>query len=361
MTNSAESFSATYAEARTKFREAAAAAGAKLEHATNPAKGPDGGELTTDIAWIGPRDAQSVLVTISGTHGVEGFCGSGAQIDWLRRGEAARLPKDTAALLIHAINPFGFAWLRRTTEENVDLNRNWIDFASPPANEAYDKLRHAIVPERWTDESRKDADAALAAYATEHGFAALQAAVSAGQYGDPRGVFYGGAHPSWSRRTQSAILGEYLKNARNVAIIDYHTGLGPWGYAEQIVPLKSNSEAFHRAASWYGCAITSPVDGSSSSADIKGDGLSAASTILSHSQVTVLALEFGTVEIMQTLAALRADAWLHAHGDLRSPQGRAIKAEMRNAFYGDADDWKGMIAGQSLVACRSSVAGLKAA
>jgi len=56
--------------------------------------------------------------------------------------------------------------------------------------------------------------------------------------------------------------------------------------------------------------------------------------------------------------ALRADAWLHTHGDPTGPEAQAIKAQIRDAFYGDADDWKGMVAGQSLLACRQALAGL---
>ena len=48
-----------------------------------------------------------------------------------------------------------------------------------------------------------------------------------------------------------------------------------------------------------------------------------------------------------------------AHGDPASPQGRSIKAAIRDSFYGDADDWKGMVAGQSLLACRQAIAGLQ--
>jgi Protein of unknown function (DUF2817) len=46
-----------------------------------------------------------VLVVLSGVHGVEGIFGSAAQIEWIRRGENRRLPQDTAALLVHAVNP----------------------------------------------------------------------------------------------------------------------------------------------------------------------------------------------------------------------------------------------------------------
>ena len=33
-------------------------------------------------------------------------------------------------------------------------------------------------------------------------------------------------------------------------------------------------------------------------------------------------------------------------------------SQIRDAFYGDADDWKGMVAGQSLLAVKQALAGL---
>ena len=359
--NSAESFSASYAEARAKFRAAAGAAGGRLESVAHPEPGPDGGDLTTDIAWFGPK-ADKVLLMISATHGVEGFCGSGAQVDWLRRGEAAALPADVAVLMIHAINPYGFAWLRRVTHENVDLNRNWVDFsASLPENAGYDGLNHAICPTDWSEAGRADAAKVIGAYAAEHGFAALQQAVSGGQYRHPSGIFYGGSGPTWSRMTQSQIMQAYLGHASHVGIIDFHTGLGPWGFGEKILSERSHTPQFKRAAAWYGRGVTCPAEGNSTSADIVGDGLAAAPGLLPKAEITAIALEFGTQTVMQVLDAVRADAWLHAHGELTSPQGKAIKAQIREAFYGDADDWKGMIAGQALLAGRQAVAALAAA
>ena len=37
------------------------------------------------------------------------------------------MPEDVAIVLVHALNPFGFAWRRRWNENNVDLNRNFLD------------------------------------------------------------------------------------------------------------------------------------------------------------------------------------------------------------------------------------------
>jgi len=357
--NSADSFSADYQGARGKFLDAARAAGAALDSKTHPERGPDGGELATHIAWFGPKSAEKVLVMISATHGVEGFCGSGAQADWLRRGEAGRIPPGVAVLMIHAINPYGFAWLRRVTHENVDLNRNWVDFAAPPpANPGYRVLADAICPAEWSEEAQTASARVLGAYAAEHGFPALQQAVSGGQYSHAKGIFFGGAGPTWSRLTQTDIYADYLPGAGKVGIIDYHTGLGPWGYGEQIFTDRPGSAGFERASSWFGAAVTSPASGDSTSADIVGDGLTAAPALLPHAEVTGIGLEFGTQDIMQVLLALRADAWLHAHGDLASPKGQAIKTQVRAAFFGDSDDWKGMIAGQSLLAVRQALKGL---
>ncbi|MFI4936135.1 MAG: M14 family metallopeptidase [Caulobacterales bacterium] len=357
--NSADSFSASYAEARAKFREAAAAAGGALDSIANPTRAPDGGELATDVAWFGPRTAERVLVTVSGTHGVEGFCGSGAQIDWLRRGEAASLPGGVAVLAVHAINPYGFAWLRRVTEENVDLNRNWIDFAGAlPANPGYDELADAAVPADWSGESQRASAGKLGAYGAAHGMMALQQALSGGQYRHPRGVFYGGDGPCWARRTQESIYRDYLGAAGKIAIIDYHTGLGPWGYGEQIMTDVAGTPAHARGSAWYGTSITTPADGTSTSADIAGDNLGAAPLLLPHAEVTGMALEVGTHPLATVFLALRADAWLHAYGDVASTEGQAIKQQIRAAFYGDADDWKGMVAGQSLLVCRQAIAGL---
>ena len=360
--NTAESFSADYAEARAKFVEAAKAAGGALERIDNPNKGPDGGELSTDVAWFGPRSAEKVLVMISGTHGVEGFCGSGAQVDWLKRGEAASLPAGVAALLVHAVNPYGFAWLRRVTEENVDLNRNWIDFASNqrPENAGYDELADILVPQEWSPEIQTASFAALLDYGAAHGSIALQQVVTGGQYKHPKGVFYGGAGATWARQTQEATYEHYLGQAGRIGIIDYHTALGPWGYAETIVSAQPDSESFRRAQAWYGRNVTSHQGGTSVSAALAGDNLAAAPALLPHAEVTAVFLEYGTLEQGPVLNALRADAWLHAYADLASPQGQAIKAQVRDAFYGDADDWKGMVVGQSLASCRNALKALGA-
>ena len=93
MVSISECFSESYAEARPKFCSAAAAAGGEIRSWLNPkGRGPNGEALYLDTARFGPTDAEKMLVLIAGTHGVEGHCGSGAEIAWLRNGGAATLP-----------------------------------------------------------------------------------------------------------------------------------------------------------------------------------------------------------------------------------------------------------------------------
>ncbi|HKW54314.1 MAG TPA: M14 family metallopeptidase, partial [Stellaceae bacterium] len=323
-------FSASYPAARRAFLDAASAAGARISSHVNPAaRGLLGEELATDVAWLGPADASRVLVTISGTHGAEGFAGSGIQVGSLRAGFARELPAGTALLIIHAINPYGFAWMRRVTEENVDLNRNFVAHDRPlPENAGYVELADAICPRQWDADARAESAARLEAYRQRHGAARFQQAVSGGQYTHPDGIFYGGRAPSWSRRTLLAIAAQHLHKARSIAVIDYHTGLGPRGHGERIVIHRQGSAGLARAREWWG-DITSTSLGTSSSSDVVGDGLSGLEHALPHAEVTGMALEYGVRPLMETLDALRADNWLHHHGVRDSAQGREIAAKMR--------------------------------
>jgi len=184
----ARSYSVGFAELRQRFRNAAQRAGAELTEYVHPLHGPAGEVLATDIAFIGRRSAPKVMVLISGTHGVEGQFGSACQTAWLEENAPWRLPDDTAILAIHLINPWGTAWSRRVNEDNVDLNRNFIDWqAAAPKNEKYADLHAALVCQEWEGPDRVRADEALdAARKRLGGHAGIAPIVEAGQR-DPSG------------------------------------------------------------------------------------------------------------------------------------------------------------------------------
>jgi hypothetical protein len=353
------SFPKDYADSRKRFLAAAKALKASIRSYANPNRGPNGEALATDCAWLGPKGAERVLVLLSGTHGVEAFSGAGCIMDAFKA--RPKLPKSTATLAIHAINPYGFAWLRRVTEEGVDLNRNFADFANPPANPGYDELADAILPPALEGPVYEAAQKRIAEYREKHGLAALHVAFSGGQYRHPKGLFFGGFEPTWSHRTHAAIIDDHaLARRRHVGVIDYHTGLGPHGYGELISVHLPGTRAAARAKEWWGANVTEPLAGTSIAGARHGFGCRIWEEKLGE-RVTFITLEYGTYDTLATVRpALVADHWLHARGpvDWRDKRTQAIKRRLKDAMFPDTDDWREAVVWRSRQAIRMAVEGL---
>ncbi|MGY4627101.1 M14 family metallopeptidase [Bradyrhizobium sp. USDA 4486] len=348
-------FSETYAEARAKFLALAKSA---ITYET-PARGPSGEPLFTDVAWFGDPDASRVGVLISATHGVEGYCGSAGQIDWMRRCSADCLPPDTAMLLIHALNPYGFAWDRRVTEEGCDLNRNFVDFAiSAPENPGYDELADYLVPKELNGPVFEAAEQAIRAFREKHGETAFQIARKSGQYRHPKGVFFGGRAPSHSRLTLEKIAQTFdLKSRDKVIIVDAHTGLGPFGYGELQTEQPSGMSGYERALVIFGRSVTSPDIGTSSSIPISGSIDEFWQRLLGEKH-TYVALEFGTFDPENGRRVLREDHWLAQNPDTDPRIAKQIRLNLREHYDPRSPDWREMIIWRSRQVHRQAIAGL---
>jgi hypothetical protein len=332
-------FPTDYADARERFRELVSCADFSLEsHAHPTKKGPNGEALACDIARLGAMDAKRVILISSGTHGVEGFCGSGCQAELLASGLLHGLPGDTAVVLVHAVNPYGFAWLRRTNEDNIDLNRNFVDHSVPHLNPGYDEIHDWLVPRDWSGPARTEADASIDAYIADRGLRAFQIAMTGGQYNHPDGLFYGGKAPAWSNLTWRKLLRKHCVNAEQVIGIDIHTGLGPRGVGEAIC-VTSEAE-YLKAKALFGEEVTWTGGGEAVSAQVGGSLLHAAQEEVGTERLVMIGLEYGTYPIPETLEALRAETWLVARGDAASEQASRIKQSLKDAFFIDEPDWK---------------------
>ena len=338
-------FRTTYQAARQAYSDAAPARGLQVTPYRNPAKGAEGEELSSDMLLIGPADAERLLIVTSATHGAEGFCGSGIQVSWLSEGGGKQLPPRTAVLMVHAMNPHGFSHVRRVNEDNVDLNRNFVDHNNNlPRNPGYDELRDVICPKEWTEASEAKNQQAMKAFAAKNGNDAWETAIASGQYVDNRGVFYGGTQATWSNRTIRAILAPFAQTVRACAFVDLHTGLGPYGFGEIMSNHFARDPGHELMKEWWGKEATYYDEGTSSSYYVAGDINIGVIQSLPKAVVAGITLEYGTVPKWDMLNAVRADNWLYVHGDLASKQGRDIKAQIRAAFYQEHDDWKQMVA-----------------
>ena len=195
-------YSADYFSARQRFLAASTRLGLEHHALQIHAPSPNSEPLTIDITVAGAAKPTSALVLSSGVHGVEGLFGSAVQSAFLEQlAPAWQPPPGAAVVLIHAINPFGFAWRRRFNEDNVDLNRNFLlaeeKYAgSPPLSGAF---RSAMKPSRprtrfgfWT--------ARMAMLALRHGIQSFWETLPVGQYDYPDWLYYRRPRARRSRR-----------------------------------------------------------------------------------------------------------------------------------------------------------------
>ena len=336
-----EVFPVDYAAARRRWLAELSRLSGGIQHRPYACQGtgPDGEPLVTDTVWIGPEDARKLVVAIGGTHGIEGFAGSAVQIDHLQllASGSITLPAGTALLLIHALTPWGYAWQRRCDADGVDLNRNIVDFsATLPANPGYESLRHALF---LSDAGTRKL--ILAEFERRHGRVALEQAISAGQYSDPEGPFYGGRRPAHGRKVTEDLIKTYALEQRDVAVIDLHTGLGSYGYGEIICDHQPDSAGTAVAQRCYGDSVTLPFLGTSISVPKTGL-LDYAWHAIMNDRSCYITLEFGTFSTNQLFEVLLRDHQLWAE-----PDNRAARLDhsrlMRRHFCPDDPAWQQMV------------------
>ena len=342
-------FAGSYQQARRKFKDAASKAGAQLDCYTLPNFTDEQGQaLTTDVAALGSDNPDTVLLLISATHGVEGFCGSGCQVGFFEEQLIQAMPAHTRVIHIHALNPYGFCYLRRVNEDNIDLNRNFVDFSSPlPDSTEYEGIHHFIAPNKWNTQVIEETALAIESYIQTHSMAKFQAVISQGQYTVADGLFYGGTQASWSNKTLHAIVKKWIpKSVNKLAVIDFHSGLGPAGYGE---PIHHSLGAFdfEQSQQCYGPEVTCSQQGNSSSSALTGILPDSFQGLVHQSEVNYIAMEYGTLPIFHVLNALRADNWLHSHNIDNPDIKAAIKKQILDAFYVDSNPWRAAVFGRA--------------
>lgn len=334
-----------YTAQRARFLAAVARLRGALTAYPHPLTGPQGEALFTDVAVIGDPHAERIMLVISGTHGVEGYYGSDSQIAWLDAIDDRPLPAGTALVMLHLLNPWGAAHLRRVNEDNIDINRNFIDFRQPlPATPAYAQW-HALY-----HGDRAEADRLLTTALQNNGWPAIKRVVEAGQYQYADGIFFGGRQPGWSHQTLQRIIAAHLSHATTVLSFDLHTGAGAWGHPMLLAIAEKPVPAHQWGKCLYDQWLTLLFTGAGRDSDT---GVTATATgyvsqflleSLPHTQMLPLVIECGTYAGEEMHRRVREDHWLHLQGDPDSAAGEAIKQQLTEGFWPADRDWRELVA-----------------
>lgn len=377
--NGVDFFSVDYGAARDRFREAVSRRNIPIESHTIPAKGPRGESLSIDVATLGPPCCRRVVILSSGLHGVEGFLGSAAQLAWLAKLDAAAdLPPQVKVVLVHALNPFGFAWLRRCNENNVDLNRSFLTdrafIASPDyraSREAYERLQSflnpACPPSPWEPYALKAVSRILAAgYSARKrlpgdlspsllalktigqlGVAELQKTLLVGQYHRPKGLFYGGDGPPDTTVWLQERMPVWVNGAELTLHIDFHSGLGNRADYKLLIADRKGSPRAQWVAERFGADMVEALDDRmtyDSSGTMAGYFRDRNTAGVYHG----LTAEFGTYNGRRVLGALRAENQAHFYATPDSPNYMWAKRQILEVFAPAAADWRKAVIDKSL-------------
>ena len=383
----ADFFSGDYRSARARFVLAADRLRWRREVHNIGVSGPARESLSIDTALLGNPVPENVVIVSSGLHGVEGVFGSAVQLAFLEQ-HAARLglPSNAAIILVHALNPFGFAWRRRWNENNVDLNRNFLtdysfidrdpDYAEsrnayarlypllnparPPSRiEPYAiKALAAIFSQGWAERARLPRDqrpspAAIGAI-LGLGLAQLRKTIPVGQYEYPDGLFFGGRQMESTTQYLRTTLPGWVGQARRIIHVDLHTGLGPRGKYKLFVGDEANSEPARQAASWFGAEYVEPW-GRGTAYRARGLMATHFASVFGDRRYLCLTAEFGTYAATPVLRALRAEHQAHRFSRPGSANYEWAKRQVMEGFCPKSPSWRESTVEQGLAIVKRAV------
>jgi hypothetical protein len=299
-----------------------------------------------------------MLVLTSGLHGIEGFIGSAIQLALLEQWAATAAPS-IPCLFLHGLNPYGFAWLRRVDENNVDPNRNFLlnTEAFAGASAAYGQLDPFLNPRR--PPSRFDPYILKAVgLIARHGLPALRLAVAGGQYDYPQGLFFGGSQPSQLQRLLEQHLPRWLGGSQRVVHLDLHSGLGATGTYKLLIDTALSGAQRRWLTSQFGAAAVEACSNSSIAYETRGGfGRWCLCRGLAPDYLFACA-EFGTYGPVRILAGLRAENQAHHWGLPAAASTSRAKQRLRELFCPAAANWRAEAIARGLDLVQRSLRGM---
>lgn len=320
---------------------------------------PTDDSLWVDHAYLPARkEPERLFVIISGVHGLEGYAGSAIQSMFIRE----FLPKidrnQTGIFLVHALNPFGYKYHRRGTENHVNLNRNCsskpdlFQFQNPQSlHLSQTFIPHAPVDSTICHLVKSQSEKNQKMYFGDVSSDEFIKAVGIGQFVRPDALEYGGKQPEPQIQALIDALKAYIPQYKDIVLLDLHTGLGFRGRLHLLTGDVEGSVDASLFEELFDPELDSSVyDFTSSDTDGFYKTLGATNNLFpeianSQQRVCALTMEFGTIGHDKAGQLESLNQWLLEHQGLFYGYADAqleakIKQNYLEKFFPSDPEWK---------------------
>jgi hypothetical protein len=314
-------------------------------------------DLTIDICYIPAQgDSLNLLILSSGVHGVEGYVGHAAQQLFLENYLSEEFLQNTGVLLIHAVNPYGFKYTRRVTENNVDMNRN-----SPSTpdlygtrNEGYTQVYDLINPQKKVRTGSLENRFFFVKAINEIRKASLpvlRQAVLQGQYTYPEGLYFGGQGSEPQIELLRPVISEISLPYERIMILDLHTGYGERGKLH-LFPNPMEDEERRKLESMFDGFEIDWGD-TEDFYTVTGDFVGFVGALNPHKEYYPMLIEYGTLNSQTTMGSLKSIHIMilenqgHQHGFASKKDSLRVKGNLREMYYPESENWRNYVMHQT--------------
>jgi hypothetical protein len=317
-------------------------------------------DLSIDTLYIPAQDeAKKLIIMTSGIHGIEGFTGSAVQRYFLSEVLDREALKNIGVLIIHGINPYGFKYGRRVSENNVDMNRNFDINKDLFAikNEDYEKTNQFLNPQNKS-KSGYFGNALFfiktVYYILHYSMKTLRESTLKGQYQFEHGIFFGGSDFETQKGWLEHLILEKTRDYEYIFVIDLHTG---YGERAKLHFLPGNVQEKQRKALLEVLFKDIAIDWPNTEKQfimVRGGFRDYVGNLIPDDKKYIgTVLEFGTLNSHKTVGSVRSlhnvileNQGFH-HGHKNSKMEDIVKKRFREMFFPSSKLWRSQIMKQT--------------
>jgi hypothetical protein len=358
--NYTEYYPESYVSARDDFRKhsqmlSETYSNVKISEVKVPSKIDN--DLTVGVCYIPAQKVEkNLLILSSGVHGVEGYVGHAVQRLFIEKYLNATFLDNTGVLLIHSVNPFGFKYTRRVTENNVDINRNSpsTDNLYATLNEGYPKVYDLINPQKKAKTSSIENRFFFVKAINEIRKASLpvlRQAVLQGQYKFPEGLYFGGVKPEPQIDSLRPIISRITEPYSKILVIDLHTGYGERGKLH-LFPNPLEGEKRQNLENLF-AGFKIDWGDSKDFYTITGDFAAYIGAMNSGKEFYPMVFEYGTLNSQTTMGSMKSIHKMilenqgQQHGYSSKKDSLKVKSDHLEMYFSKSENWRNYIMAQT--------------